>query len=174
MKNLLFPVIGILVCIGLFVFIVLVISQRLQIQNHRQISSLKSITTPQPTENCAQFPLTAGCKAVRSTINICSKQYPNYPSRENILTTKYDANLGVFTGKVSKIDPKLQTITVTSQRSNNSFVFKGAIKDGKVYDIHSVQVNNISLVPIGVKVFISFPCKQEIGVFTLNRIQMVQ
>lgn len=108
------------------------------------------------------------------TINICSKQYSNYPPLSNILTTKYDPNLGVYTGTVSIVDSKLHTITVTSQRSNNSFVFNETAVNGKIYNTHSVLINTISLVPTGVKVFISFPCMQKRGIFILNRVQMVE
>lgn len=163
MKNFLPLVVGLLVGISLLALIVLAISHHpvnshaLPPSNHPQTTNVRSIVTPQSTG-----------------INICSKQYPNYPTIANILTTKYNPNLGVYTGTVSKIDSKQHTLTVTPQKSNISFVFTREVVDGKIYDIHSSQINNISLVPTGAKVFISFPCKQEVGPFIITRIQMVQ
>jgi hypothetical protein len=163
MKNFVFLIVGLLVGIGLLALIVLVISHHLANShalppsNNLQTTNLKPITTPQSTD-----------------IDICSKQYSNYPTIANILTTKNDPNLGVYTGTISKVDSKQDSLTVTAQKSNTSFVFNKAAVEGKIYDTHTAQVNNIALVPTGSKVFISFPCKQEVNSFVINKIQMVQ
>ena len=178
----LFLLAGMLTCIFIFVlFFLILIHRPIKISSSNSLflktspnTETTTPTPPQTTENCAQFPLANGCGTVGTSINICNKQYPNYPSPPDILTTKADPNLGVYDGIISKLTFGLQSITVTSSHSGKSFVFTGGSVNGKIYDIHHSIVNAFYTLQTGMKAVVSFPCTQKTGYFTLKQFQLVQ
>src|SRR5690242_14340716 len=119
MKSLLFIATGMLACIVILVSIILIVThhpkQTSSINRHNSIATgneTSKTTTPlRPTENCAQFPLAEGCGVVGAPINICSKQYPNYPPLSDILTTKAKPDVGMYVGTITNVNYGLHAIT---------------------------------------------------------------
>lgn len=167
---------GVLACIFIFLLFFIIKFSFPNIIYPKNAQNTNSTTTSAPLyrENCTQFPLADGCGIVGVSINICSSQHSSYPPLSNILTTPDDPYIGVYEGKITNVNVHLHAITVTSDRSGNSFLFTGGSVNGKIYDIHNTLINNFYSLKPGPKAFISFNCSQRNGFFILTRFQLAQ
>ena len=182
MKNLLFVVIGMFVCIVILLGVLLLNkkpntkSVPTQSNSASQSQNNIAVLTTSPnhsTENCKQFPLAQGCGVVGSPINICSDQHPNYPPIAEILTTNKNPAIGVYKGKITNLDVHLHTITVTSDINRQPFTFNGGSVNGKIFDIHNTPAPDFHSLRTGSNAVVSFNCAQKNGYFVLNRFQLV-